>query len=96
MVRNYEIGFLLREGQEIENTVTRIKEYLERVNASMLSEESMGIRNLAYEIRKNREKFHKAFYYFVKAKTDPASLPELERLLKFDDSVIRYMILREK
>jgi len=94
--RKYEIAFLLREGEPTEHALTRIKENLEKNKSSILKEEKSGVRDLAYEIRKKREKFHRAFYYFIKADARIESLPEIERIFKLDEDIIRYMILVEE
>jgi len=67
MNRKYEIAFLLREGDPGEQAIGRIKENLEKHKSSVVKDDKMGLRDLAYEIRKKREKFHRAMYYFVKA-----------------------------
>jgi ribosomal protein S6 len=95
MNRKYEIAFLLREGDPGEQAIGRIKENLEKHKSSVVKDDKMGLRDLAYEIRKKREKFHRAMYYFVKADAQIESLPEIERIFKLDEDIIRYMILVE-
>lgn len=95
MVRNYEVAFLLREGDAIKGAIERIKEYFGGIEASIEKDSDMGTRELAYEIIKNREKFKKAFYYFANVKAETTSLPDFETKLKYDTDVIRYMIVRE-
>lgn len=96
MVRNYEIAFLIKEGDIAKSVVERIKEALGKSKATVTGENDMGNRALAYVIRKNRQDFHRAFYYFVKTQADTTSIPEFERLIKFDEDIIRYMILVEE
>jgi ribosomal protein S6 len=96
MVRKYEIAFLIREGETVKPAIKRIKEYLEKNQATIKKESDMGTRELAYELIKNREKFRKAFYYFVNAEVDPANLFEFETKLKYDGDVLRYMVFAEK
>ncbi|NPV01456.1 MAG: 30S ribosomal protein S6 [Brevinematales bacterium] len=95
MNRKYEIAFLLREGESAENAIVRIKDNLDKHQSAVTKEDKMGLRDLAYEIRKKREKFHRAMYYFVKADARIESLPEIERIFKLDEDIIRYMILLE-
>ncbi len=95
MTRSYEIAYLLKEGGTADATKKRIREYLEKNSVAFSSDSDMGTRKLAYEIFKNRETITRAFYYFTKVEADPKSLPELERLLKYDEDIIRYMINRE-
>lgn len=96
MARNYEIAFLLREGEPVAETKVRIKEYLDKIKATIVKDDDMGTRELAYIILKNREKFKRAYYYFVYAEAEQTQLPVFETSLKYDTDVIRYMILAEK
>ena len=94
-MKNYEIAFLLKEGENIPETKERIKDYLSKASGSFLNEEEMGLRELAYPIHKRRETFHKAYYWFVKAELDPQNISELEKRFKYDESIIRFMLLVE-
>lgn len=96
MTRPYEIAYLLKEGGSVDATKKRIREYIDQNSVTFSSDSDMGTRKLAYEIFKNRETITKAFYYFTKVEADPKSLPEFERLLKYDEDIIRYMINREE
>ena len=93
MVRTYEVAFLIKEGEIAKAVVERIKEYFSKAKATVVSESDMGNRQLAYPIHRNREDFHRAFYYFVKAEMAPTQVKEFEHLLKFDEDVIRHMVL---
>jgi ribosomal protein S6 len=95
MSRNYEVAFLLKEGELAKVAVERIKEYFSKAKASILSENDMGTRQLAYPIHRNRENFSRAFYYFVKAEMSPDSIIKLEKQIKFDEEIIRHMVLAE-
>jgi small subunit ribosomal protein S6 len=95
MVRNYELAFLIKEGEAAATVIERLKGYLTKIKATVVNENEMGIRQLAYTIRKNREDFTRAFYYFVKTEMKTDSIPALERHFKFDEGLIRYMILVE-
>ncbi len=93
MVREYEITFLIKEGEIVKSAVERIKDYLSKIKANLVSENDMGTRQLAYNIHRNREDFVRAFYYFIKVEMDTVTIPELERRIKFDEDIIRYMIV---
>ncbi len=95
MQRKYEMAFLLREGEASHAASDRIKAYLKKIDAPVVKESDMGNRELAYEIRKNREKFHRAFYYIVNTETDSARVVDFEASLKYDADIIRYMIFAE-
>ncbi|MGC8765160.1 MAG: 30S ribosomal protein S6 [Brevinematia bacterium] len=94
-MRSYEIAFLFKEGDDVEGVKERIKGYISKIGSEFVSDSDMGLRELAYPIHRNREKFNRAFYYFVKARLNPELIPEMERSFKFDESIIRYLILAE-
>ena len=48
------------------------------------------------DIHRNREDFHRAFYYFVKAEMEPTSILDLEHQIKFDEDIIRHMVVVEE
>ena len=95
VTRTYEVAFLIKEGDISKTAVERIKTYFSKIKAEIKSESDIGTRQLAYAIRKDREDFHKAFYYFVKADIKTDTIPELERQIKFDEDIIRHMLLAE-
>jgi ribosomal protein S6 len=93
MKRKYEMAFLLKEGEASTQAQTRIKDYLKRFDGVVIGESNMGVRELAYVIHKNRQKFPRAFYYFVEAELDPARVEPFEKLVRYDEDVIRHMVL---
>lgn len=93
MTRNYEVAFLLKEGEVAKQAAERIKDYLSKAKGNVVKEGDLGTRQLAYVIHRNREDFHKAFYYILQMEIDTESIQKFERQLKFDEDIIRYMIL---
>lgn len=95
MSRKYEIAFLIRESEHVV-VVERVKTALNTASAEIVSEnDKMGVRELAYVIAKNREKFHRAFYYFVNIDASPAQLNAFEEAIKYDQGIIRHMVVSE-
>jgi len=95
MTRKYEIAFLLREGETVEPTVERVKSYLKKANLELLKEDNMGVRDLAYEINKTRERFRKAYYYFMNTEGPATAVAAFEEAIKYDQDVIRHLVTRE-
>jgi small subunit ribosomal protein S6 len=52
--------------------------------------ESWGLRNLAFRIRKNR----KGHYVLLNIDAPPAAVQELERTMRFNEDVIRFMTIK--
>ena len=85
----YESIFIAR--QELgENTVDNFKKILENNNANLVDTESWGLRNLAYKIEKNK----KGHYIVLKIDGNGFAIQELERNMRIDENVIRYLSLK--
>ncbi len=93
MKRKYEMAFLLKEGEPSVQAQSRLKDYLKRFNGVVVAESNMGVRELAYVIHKNRQKFVRAFYYFLDVEMDPSQVDAFEKLVHYDEDVIRHMVL---
>lgn len=93
MKRKYEMAFLLKEGEAAVQAQNRLKEYLKRFDGVCVSDSNMGVRELAYVIHKNRQKFPRAFYYFVEVEMEPVNIEPFEKLVRYDEDIIRHMVL---
>ena len=52
--------------------------------------EPMGIRNLAYEVRDHKQGYYAIFTY----KCHPAHIQELERYLRIDEQVLKFLTVK--
>jgi small subunit ribosomal protein S6 len=92
MSRNYELALIvdsqLPEGG-VEETIKRCEDFLTGQDATIFNVDRWGVRKLAYEIKKHQQ----AVYTFVQFQAEPGILPELDRVCKLDESVLRYMVV---
>src|SRR5947207_1363309 len=65
----------------------KVEKVLEAKPGEILKRDDWGSKKLAYEIKKEK-KGHYLFWSYVQ---DPKSLGQLDRALRFDETVIRYM-----
>ena len=89
----YESIFIARQElgeKDLENTVENFKKILEKNNANLVDTESWGLRNLAYKIEKNK----KGHYIVLKIEGNGLAIQELERNMRIDENVIRYLSLK--
>lgn len=91
-MREYETTFIVQpeisdEGSQ--SILGRLDGILETGGATRLMCEDHGKRKLAYEIRK----FHKGHYYTLQFLDGGAAIPELERTLRLDESVLRFLTI---
>ena len=69
-----------------------VKKNIENEKGKILSEEYWGLKNLAYEINKNK----KAHYTMLIIESDPDKVEEYERKLRIHEDVIRFMTIKIK
>lgn len=89
----YETTFIVRQ-DAVKTDVTKLAENSAKIIADMggkvAKNEYWGLRNLAYIINKNR----KGHYAFLAFEAPAAALNEMERKLKLEENVVRFMTVR--
>lgn len=91
-VREYELIVILRpdtSSEDIKTYIKRISDVVEKKEGRILSIENWGRRKLAYEIRKER----KGIYLYCRLLGYFELMPEVERILRMIENVIRYMTI---
>ncbi len=91
-MRHYEIVFLVHpdQSEQVPAMVERYKKMIEEDNGSVHRLEDWGRRQLAYPI----QKIHKAHYVMMNVECSDAVLGELTSNFRFNDAVIRNMVIR--
>lgn len=87
--REYETIYILRpdvDSEAAEKVQQRVYEVVQRENGQMLKLESWGRRKLAYPVAKQRT----GVYFYARFIGKGGLVQELERNLKFVDSVMKY------
>lgn len=92
MKRQYELMMVLNarlSDEEIEAKIKRFRDLIE-ANGEIAGEaEDWGRKRLAYEIDYEKE----GYYYIIQFISDPSFPKELERNLRIDDKVLRYLVV---
>lgn len=93
-MRHYEVVFLVHPDQsdQVPGMVERYQGLIERGNGAIHRTEDWGRRQLAFPIAK----IHKAHYVLMNIECDQDTLAELESAFRFNDAVIRNMIIKRK
>ncbi|MGC4191274.1 MAG: 30S ribosomal protein S6 [Thermomicrobiales bacterium] len=84
--------------EEIADELTRIQGFLSDIDAELkeiLTDSPWGRRRLAYTIRFNSIDYRDGFYAVIHFSARPDRLTELERELKLDTRVIRYLLVHD-
>lgn len=92
-MNNYEIMFIVKptlEEAAIKKAFDEMKQVLKDNKAKITSEEEMGQKELAYEIKK-----HKTGYYFLLNVEAPVeAINEFVRKSNISDNVIRHLVTK--
>ncbi|HKW80685.1 MAG TPA: 30S ribosomal protein S6, partial [Casimicrobiaceae bacterium] len=90
-MRHYEIVFIVHpdQSEQVPAMVERYRTMVTSGNGRIHRLEDWGRRQLAYPIAK----MHKAHYVLMNIECDAATLNELEHAFKFNDAVLRHLIV---
>ena len=93
-MRHYEIVFLVHpdQSEQVAAMVDRYRATIEGANGKIHRLEDWGRRQLAYPI----QKLHKAHYVLMNIECDGATLDELENAFRFNDAVLRNLVIKTK
>ena len=92
-MNNYETLYVLKPTLTDEETaanIAKIEEILVKNGAEILATNKMGMRRLAYPVEKNE----RGVYTIVYFKAEGTIVNELERNLKFNEEVIKYLTVK--
>ncbi|MCL6441976.1 MAG: 30S ribosomal protein S6 [Alicyclobacillus sp.] len=92
-MRQYETMYILKPDLESEQTAELVAKYQSLVTehgGEITQLQEMGKRRMAYEIDHYRE----GFYVLMQFKANTDFTRELERVLRIDDNVLRYLTVR--
>ncbi len=91
-MRHYEVIFLVHpdQSEQVSAMVERYRSIVESDGGEIHRLEDWGRRQLAYPIAKA----HKAHYVLMNIECSQSSMDELESAFRFNDAVIRSMIIR--
>ena len=91
-MRHYEVVFLVHpdQSEQVPAMVERYSAVVTDGNGTIHRLEDWGRRQLAYPINK----IHKAHYVMLNIECDGETLAELENAFRFNDAVIRHLVIR--
>lgn len=91
-MRHYEVVLIVHpdQSEQVPAMVERYTQMVTGKNGKMHRLEDWGRRQLAYPI----EKMHKAHYVLMNIECDNEILGELEHAFKFNDAVLRHLIVK--
>lgn len=93
MLREYEFTIVAKADlpdSEKQKLFAGYEEILTRNGGSMIKRDDWGAKRLAYPIRKQ----FRGHYVMFDAASSPVNIAECERLLRIDDNVLRFMVVK--
>ncbi len=90
-MRHYEIVFIVHpdQSEQVPAMIERYRQMVTSRNGQVHRLEDWGRRQLAFPI----QKVHKAHYVLMNIECDQESLDEFEHAFKFNDAVLRHLIV---
>ena len=89
----YETVFIARQdvsAKQVEDYASAFSKIVNDNGGKVKKTESWGLRNLAYKIKKNK----KGHYTLIHSDAPPAAIVEMERNMKLNEDVLRFMTVR--
>lgn len=92
-MRTYEAMCVFRPEDEVfREQKEAVTGELAKLNATVVKEEDMGVKTLAYPI----DKVTQGHYYLFVVELEPAQVSEVERAVKLRTELLRLMIVRRE
>ena len=93
MTNNYEAVVILSQVIADEEKVAFAEKMKELITKSgeLVNIDEWGKRTLAYEIKKQKEGFYIVFTFTAK----PESMSEMDRVLRLDERVLKYIVVKK-
>jgi small subunit ribosomal protein S6 len=91
-MNKYETIILLKNdlsNEQMKEILDKVQNYIIN-NGNITKIEDLGLKKLAYEIRKNKE----AYYYLIQFESNPENIYELERLYRITDEILKFIVVR--
>jgi len=94
-MNQYETVFILTpvlSDAQMKEAADKFKNYLVEKGAEIISEESWGLKKLAYAIEKKTS----GFYCMIEYKAEPTVIAKLELQMRRDERVLRYLTVKNE
>ena len=91
-MRKYEAVFIFRPEEDLYSKGLQLmKEGLKKAGAVISKEEDLGIRELAYPIKKE----NRGYYYCFSIEGNPESISGLDRTIRLTKEVLKHLFVRK-
>jgi len=87
----YELTVILTN-KETESLIEKVKEILKKHGTNILSDNSLGVKKLAYQINKENE----GYYLFMNVEIPPDSVKKIISEFRLNSNILRYLFVKIK
>lgn len=88
LVKYYELTCITKQGQDLDNII----KVIDATGGKIIEQKDIGNRRFTYPILKENSGFYFSFFMEL----EPTSLPALNRQLKNESSILRYLVVSKK
>ena len=92
-LRHYETMIILKptlSDEEKASIIENVKNVITQFGGEVVAVDNIGVRELAYPI----QKFERGHYYIIYYKAPAEAVIELERQLRYNEEVLRFMTVK--
>ena len=92
-MNKYEtIMILTKDNEKLrKDAIEKIENYIKE-KGKLESSDDMGLKKLAYEVKKNKE----GYYYLINFEMRPDDIYELERIYRITDEILKFIIVKKE
>ena len=94
-MKNFESVFIAKStitDEELEAIIEKIKIIITADKGTIQKVEKIGVKKLAYEIKKNKE----GLYVVIEFTTEPEKIAELERFYRLNEMLIKFITIEKE
>jgi small subunit ribosomal protein S6 len=92
-IRHYETMFIVKttlDDEETQAQIAKVRFDIEKNGGEIIAYENTGIKDLAYEIQKNKRGYYYVAYFIAPTE----SIVELERNFNTNETILRHMFVK--
>lgn len=92
-MKNYETIFIMKTDitqEQTNDVISKVEKYIKE-NGTITKTINYGKKKLAYEIKKQEH----GYYYLIEFTAEPEAIPELERIYRITDEILKFMTIRK-
>jgi small subunit ribosomal protein S6 len=92
-MREYEVAVVFDVGDEtLPKAREQVKSEFDKISASIVKEDDMNARDLAYPIGKQT----RGHYYLYNVQAEPEKIGDLDRAFKLTAGVLKYLVVKKE